>query len=71
MKKNSGMEINPKTSVKEFLMDVGDGNQFSVKHYNHQDKLFQSDYDRYLIELEQAVQNRGEEQNPPTGSAQS
>ena len=30
-----------------------------------QDKLFLSDYDRYLIELEQAVWERGEGKNPP------
>ena len=32
----SDMEISPETSVKEFLIDVGDGRQFSVKHYNLQ-----------------------------------
>lgn len=60
-------ELSKETSIKEILIDVGDGRKFAVNHYNLQviialgfkidnivqDKLFLSDYDRYLLALEE------------------
>lgn len=60
-------ELSKETSIKEILIDVGDGRKFAGNHYNLQviialgfkidnivqDKLFLSDYDRYLLALEE------------------
>lgn len=47
-------ELDPGTSVKEFLIDVGDGRQFNVKHYNLQTIVAIG----FKIDNERAVQFR-------------
>ena len=92
-------ELDPKRSIKEFLIDIEDGRKFSVKHYNLQivialgfkinneravqfrkwanelvekftNRLFMSDYDRYLLALEEEahkVEEKDENNSNPQG----
>ena len=41
-------ELSPDSVVKEYLITAADGKNYRAKHYNLQDRLFESDFDRFV-----------------------
>jgi hypothetical protein len=53
------MELTEESTIKKYLTVQTEGTRQIVKDYTIQDKLFLSDYDRYLLELEDKLKQKG------------